>query len=63
LGVGSAGRAFDPEEVGGTDNKADGLVWCDGKKLGKEIVFAAEACHWRDSTKRIVAADPPEAGR
>ena len=35
----------------------------DGKKLGKEIVFAAKVRHWRNSAKTIVAARTPEAGR
>ena len=63
LGVGSTRGPFGPEEVGGGGNEGNDPVRCDGKKLGKEIVFAAEVCHRRNSAETIVAARTPEAGR
>src|SRR6266446_10055225 len=63
LSARSARCAFDPEEIGGGANKGDNLVWLNGEKLGKEIIFAAEIRHRRDPAETIVAARTPEAGR
>ena len=62
-GAGGPRGPFGPEKVGGVGNKGNDLVRRDGEKFGKEIVFAAEVRHWRNSTETIVAARAPEAGR
>ncbi len=62
LGVGSTRGPFGPEEVGGGGNEGNDPVRRDGNKLGKEIVFASEVRHRRNSAEAIVAARTSEAG-
>ena len=63
LSARSARRPFDSEEIGGVANKGDDVVRLNGEKLGKEIVFAAEALHRRNSPETVVATGAAKAGR
>ena len=62
LSARSARCPFDPEEIGGVANKGDNVVRLNGEKLGKEIVFAAEALHRRNSPETIVATGARRSG-
>jgi hypothetical protein len=62
FGARSARCPFDPEEIGGVANDGDDIVRLNGEKLGKEIIFAAEALHRRNSSEAVVATGAAKAG-